>query len=422
MSNIQGILNSSRNRGIIAWWWFLVLISFYIILYFNKEIDSFIINQKFETIKKEIVLNSIISDENQLQTIKKNILASIKKPNFYHPNLHISYHRYVDELQNTLTTRKILKAMYTPLNPLSKLLRKKPATEWFLYSFLYTVLVVGMGIVFIRKWRHDKYQRMRTVSVMFFQLVIAFLLPSFLEAMNQKAFYFSYFWPLKIEYLFPSTLKGFPKAMALWAIFMSFIAVPVLTYFFGKRWYCSWICGCGALANTMGDSWRHLSSKSSFSWKIEKISVYFVLVLTIVATVIIVLKDFGFVNDTFRTLANKLSKWYWLFISAGFAGVVGTGFYPIAGTRVWCRFGCPQAAILGILQKFFSRFRITTNGDQCMSCGNCTTYCEMGIDVRSYAMQGKDIVRASCVGCGICMSVCPRGVLKLETSSMKVNV
>ena len=49
-----------------------------------------------------------------------------------------------------------------------------------------------------------------------------------------------------------------------------------------------------------------------------------------------------------------------------------------------------------------------------MSCGNCSTYCEMGIDVRAYAEKGENIVRASCVGCGVCAAVCPRGVLKLE--------
>ena len=76
-----------------------------------------------------------------------------------------------------------------------------------------------------------------------------------------------------------------------------------------------------------------------------------------------------------------------------------------------------MAAILGIIQRYFSRFRITTNGSQCISCGNCTTYCEMGIDVRAYAQQGANIVRASCVGCGVCAAVCPRGVLKLENGA-----
>ena len=80
-----------------------------------------------------------------------------------------------------------------------------------------------------------------------------------------------------------------------------------------------------------------------------------------------------------------------------------------------------MAAILGLQQKLFSRFRITTNGGQCISCGNCSTYCEMGIDVRSYAQKGQDVVRASCVGCGICAAVCPRGVLRLENGTVDLN-
>jgi polyferredoxin len=120
--------------------------------------------------------------------------------------------------------------------------------------------------------------------------------------------------------------------------------------------------------------------------------------------------------------ADWLKAWYGFFVGAIFSGVIGVGFYPLMGSRVWCRFGCPMAAILGLQQKFFSRFRITTNGGQCISCGNCSTYCEMGIDVRAYAQKGQDIVRASCVGCGICAAVCPRGVLKLENGRAEIDL
>ncbi|MFZ1333711.1 MAG: 4Fe-4S dicluster domain-containing protein, partial [Flavobacteriales bacterium] len=127
-------------------------------------------------------------------------------------------------------------------------------------------------------------------------------------------------------------------------------------------------------------------------------------------------------GDVFFVESYPLRKWYGFAIGAVFSGVIGVGFYPLMGSRVWCRFGCPMAAILGLQQRFFSRFRITTNGGQCISCGNCSTHCEMGIDVRSYAQRGENIVRSSCVGCGICAAVCPRGVLKLENGKVQGRV
>ena len=128
----------------------------------------------------------------------------------------------------------------------------------------------------------------------------------------------------------------------------------------------------------------------------------------------VVLNAFSSSNQVLFIDSYAWRKQYGFFIGAAFSGVIGVGFYPLLGSRVWCRFGCPMAAILGLQQRLFSKFRITTNGGQCISCGNCSTYCEMGIDVRSYAQKGQNIVRASCVGCGVCSAVCPRGVLKLE--------
>jgi polyferredoxin len=129
---------------------------------------------------------------------------------------------------------------------------------------------------------------------------------------------------------------------------------------------------------------------------------------------LIVMNHTADANQLFFVNSYKLREWYGFGIGAAFSGVIGVGFYPILGSRVWCRFGCPMAAVLGLQQRLFSKFRITTNGGQCISCGNCSVYCEMGIDVRAYAQRGEHIVRSSCVGCGICSAVCPRGVLKLE--------
>jgi Pyruvate/2-oxoacid:ferredoxin oxidoreductase delta subunit len=304
-------------------------------------------------------------------------------------------------------------------DPLSQFLKGKPADKWFLYGTMYTLAVLVMGVRMLLKYRHNRYQILRTTSVMFFQLGFAFLLPSALVMFNQPEFYFSYFWPLKYDYLWPGTINWLTGSgqlgvyMVFWGAVMFFVATPILTYFFGKRWYCSWVCGCGGLAETLGDPFRHLSDKSFRAWQLERWLIHGVLVFVVVTTGALWINS-ATEGAVLGGWSGTFSSWYGFAIGLVFAGVVGTGFYPILGSRVWCRFGCPMAAVLGMLQKGFSRFRITTNGGQCISCGNCSTYCEMGIDVRWYAQRGQNIVRSSCVGCGICAAVCPRGVLKLE--------
>ena len=315
-----------------------------------------------------------------------------------------------------------LSRAYGLLDPLAVLITGQPADHWFLYGALYTAAVAVFGTRMAMKYRHNRYQLFRTASVTFFQLGFAFVLPGLLKRMNQPDFYFTYFWPLKPEYLLPFSqgwtidVGSLGLAMILWGAGMIFVATPVLTYFFGKRWYCSWVCGCGGLAETLGDPWRQLSDKSDRAWKIERWMVHSVLVVIAAITLVGWLHEHlgrPWWSDGGQALYYKT---YGFVIASMFSGVIGVGFYPLMGSRVWCRFGCPMAAILGIFQRFYSRFRITTNGGQCISCGNCSTYCEMGIDVRAYAQRGEDIVRASCVGCGVCAAVCPRGVLRLENS------
>ncbi len=295
--------------------------------------------------------------------------------------------------------------------------------QWFMYGFIYTVAVSVMGLRMFFKYRHNRYHILRTASVVFFQLGFGFLIPHLLRQAQQPEYYFTYFWPLKYEYLFPGnieTLRTSSEAlgtfMVFWGIAASFVITPILTYLYGKRWYCSWVCGCGGMAETAGDPFRQMSSKKESAWRFERYSIHIVLVLIVVVTGMMWL-DSALHGELLGEWSKNLKNWYGFVVGAALSGVVGVGFYPLLGSRVWCRFFCPMAAVLGIIQRFFSRFRITTNGDQCMSCGNCSTYCEMGIDVRAYAMAGKDIIRASCVGCGVCAAVCPRGVLKLENGS-----
>lgn len=376
-------------------------------------------------------------------------------------------------------------------DPLSNLLSGRPASQWFVYGSLYTIAILLFGYKFMLKYRHNRYEQLRTGSVMFFQLGFAFLIPEFMYRMNSDLPYYDLksIWPLNYYIFDEWSVKAFLSngniglALIIFGIASIFIITPILTYKFGKRWYCSWVCGCGGLAETAGDSFRQLSSKKLSSWKLERWLIHTVLVFSVVMTTAMVYSYLGYDSDKFwltkgvfialvigfLTLlflgimifkhhelgqdakygaigyfaiiflllilhftgttshvffmkGSALRSAYGLYIGSIFSGVIGTGFYPIFGNRVWCRFGCPMAAILGFQQRLFSKFRITTNGGQCISCGNCSTYCEMGIDVRAYAQKGENIVRSSCVGCGVCSAVCPRGVLKLENGALNGRI
>lgn len=300
------------------------------------------------------------------------------------------------------------------------------SSQWFLYGFLYTFAVLVMGVRMIVKYRHSKYQIIRTISVIFFQLAFAFLIPEILVRLNQPYFDFKNMWPLDYDFFDAWHINmltsggGLGVFMFAWGITLFVVGVPVFVFFFGKRWYCSWVCGCGGLAETAGDPFRQLSDKSLKSWKIERWLIHAVLIFAVVMTAAVLYNFITGTNTIFGLdTYTYLRKPYGFAIGSIFSGVVGTGFYPFMGNRVWCRFGCPLAAYLGFVQRFKSRFRITTNGGQCISCGNCSTYCEMGIDVRWYAQRGQNIIRSSCVGCGVCSSVCPRGVLNLEVKDEK---
>jgi len=61
-----------------------------------------------------------------------------------------------------------------------------------------------------------------------------------------------------------------------------------------------------------------------------------------------------------------------------------------------------------LLAAIYSKFRIKP-ADRCIACGECSRYCQMGIDVMQFALKEEDInnKNSSCIGCDICVSVCP---------------
>jgi len=306
---------------------------------------------------------------------------------------------------------------------------QRPWSFW--YTIMYTGLMTLFGIQALKRWgldRKDKYQIWRYISLLSFQWIFFFIIPEFLfqwaieyqwvgqQLANDPTFAEQGWRSYGIVYAWPLFFYTFfydpNKIWIIWGILLTFVLIPVFVMFNGKR-YCSWICGCGGLAETFGDRWRHLApkGKKSISWEWMN-SV--ILIFAAIVTVIFLTKN---TIDIFRDPANWSINIYRIFVDVWLVGILPVTLYPFLGGKVWCRYWCPLAKLMHFQSKFFNRlgigkFKIEAN-NKCIGCNECSRNCQVGIDVMSYALKQNtlDNTTSSCIGCGICVTVCPMDVL-----------
>jgi NosR/NirI family nitrous oxide reductase transcriptional regulator len=297
------------------------------------------------------------------------------------------------------------------------------ATTWFqqgyLYSLAYTVIMIVFGVEAMRRWtriaRDGRYQRWRYVSLITFQVVF-FLVANVVAVQALSLQHAWRAWGLYQPWpLFFNTFHWWnasdPQAV-VWlfvgaGLIGTFVVIPLLSFKHGKR-FCTWICGCGGLAETLGDRWRHLAPKGdrSRAWEFQNVVV---LVAAAVVTLVTV-GMFGTRANNGWALAYSYIVDFWL------VAVIPIALYPFYGGKVWCRYWCPLASFNGLLARLYGRLRIKSN-DACISCTQCSKYCQVGVDVMSFAknQQSFDNRNSSCIHCGICIDVCPMGVLSFAS-------
>jgi len=312
----------------------------------------------------------------------------------------------------------------------------------FWYTVLYTAVVTVFGLQAMKRWgfdRKDKFQIYRFATLIGFQWTFFFLIPEFLFGWAVKyqwvgerlakdsdfannawrSYGIVYAWPL----FFYTFFSNPHDVWIVWGVILSFVLLPVLVLLHGKR-YCSWICGCGGLAETLGDRWRHLAPKgrTAISW--ERMNII-VLGAAVVITVLMLGQD---VVKAFREPAGTGIKYYRLVVDTWLVGIVPVALYPFFGGKVWCRYWCPLAKMMEVWAAFYtrmrwSRFAIASN-DKCIACGECSRNCQVGIDVMSYALGQKELnnENSSCIGCGICITVCPMTVLSFSNIPKPVEL
>ena len=57
-------------------------------------------------------------------------------------------------------------------------------------------------------------------------------------------------------------------------------------------------------------------------------------------------------------------------------------------------------------------YKIKADKEKCISCGQCTKECDMGIPVQHLVETKGQVNLADCVGCGRCITNCPKKVLR----------
>ncbi len=303
----------------------------------------------------------------------------------------------------------------------------------FYYALAYCVLVVVFGIRRIRR-RKTPYVRLQTLTLMAIQCLPLFILPQLLlpwaghngwfesgvlgwfgdqffpNASYWRAYGFVLAWPLFVWNIFtPDPIWGW----LVLGFVQTFVIIPLMIHRWGKGAYCGWICSCGALAETLGDTHRH---KMPHGPKWNRLNMVGQVVLAF-AFVVLAFRIGGWVwpgsvfQAGFDSLLKKLPylNYKWL-VDVMLAGVLGVACYFWFSGRVWCRFACPLAALMHIYARF-SRFRIFSEKKKCISCNVCTSVCHQGIDIMSFANKGVAMEDPQCVRCSACVQSCPTGVL-----------
>lgn len=335
---------------------------------------------------------------------------------------------------------------------------KDGGSPGFWFSLLYCTLIVIFGIRRIKR-RKTPYIKWQTTALMTIQCVPLFILPYFLfpwlghlgafdggfgktfadalfPAVDYdphgreywRAFGLILAWPLFIWNVFSS------QPMWTWLIIslvQTFMLIPIGIYFFGKGVYCGWICSCGAMAETLGDTHRHKMPHGPLWNRLNMIGQVFLAIAFILVFLRVVswASPGGVVGTAYHTIlgpskyaehALPMLNYAW-FVDLFWAGIIGFGLYFHFSGRVWCRFACPLAALMHIYARF-SRFGIISEKKKCISCNVCTSVCHQGIDVMNFANKGLPMQDPECVRCSACVQSCPTGVLSFGQVDKDKNV
>lgn len=312
-------------------------------------------------------------------------------------------------------------------------LKESASKRGFYYTLAYCLMVTIFGARRIKR-RNTPYVTKQTITLVLIQWIPLFILPElvlpylgangtfdagigkwvadtfFPNGSYWRSYGFIFAWPLSVYNWFTSApIWGW----IILGFIQTFVIIPLIIIRWGKGAYCGWICSCGALAETVGDTHRHKMPHGPKATRWNIIGQVFLAF----ATVIMLLRIIGWavpssgLGGTSEYLFNDLPLFnYAYLVDLIFSGIIGVAFYTHYSGRVWCRFACPLAALMHVYARF-TKFRIFADKSKCISCNVCTSVCHQGIDIMNFANKGLAMEDPQCVRCSACVQQCPTGVL-----------
>lgn len=179
---------------------------------------------------------------------------------------------------------------------------------------------------------------------------------------------------------------------------------PVITAFFGGRFWCGNFCPRGSLNDIIVPK---ISRKAGIP-KLFKKSWFKLLFFAILMGGLAVQITFAWGNNT----AVGAVFVRMIIITTLLSLLLGGIFSP----RSWCAI-CP----MGTLSQYISEIRpvsdkishVTFDSKKCVNCRICSKNCPIEIDVLKYKDAGK-VTNASCLKCEVCVDKCPKNSLSMK--------
>ena len=287
------------------------------------------------------------------------------------------------------------------------------ASPSFYYTLAYSIVVVLFGVRRIRR-RRTPYVTAQTLTLMAIQVFPLFLFPEIILPLLDvhgllprgladalfpvvhyghgrefwRAYGFILAWPLDVY-------NVFTHRPLWWWIAIGFVQtcvlIPLGVLAYGKGFYCGWICSCGALAETLGDTHRHKIARPRLESAQSRRRVVLAIAVVLLGSIAGWVLPAGNPAER-RSESCRTALQWWIDVEA--RSVIGLRAYFWFPTA-W---GTASSVARGVDARHRAVRPFAIVADKpCISCNVCTTVCHQGIDVMSFAIKaGRCATPSAC--------------------------